>query len=121
MAIRSAGLVLLGMIAAVTAGCSGGRFSFNYYDDDPPPVKVVHVHKRPLHVCNHDHHDCYWDGSRVVVIGGHRHGPGCGHMWDGKHWVVYKAKVTGRHPPFKKAKVRRAHPPPGKTRVRTVP
>jgi hypothetical protein len=120
MLIRSVALTLLGLGTAVTLGCSGGRYSFHYYDDDPPPARVVHVHKHrvpahthTVHVCGRDHGDCYWDGERVVVIRGHRHGPGCGHAWDGKHWIIVK-----KAPP----KVRRIHaPPPRSVRIRRLP
>lgn len=105
-------------IVLVCLGCAAGRVSFSYYDDDPPPTRVVHVHKEPVHVhrrsvhvCRRGDHDCYWDGAKVVVIPRHRHGPNCGHLWNGKHWVVVK-----------KAKVRRAHRPPARvTRIRRLP
>ena len=118
MLSRRLGVLPLLSILMVCLGCSGGRISFSYYDDDPSPVKVVRVHKHthayahPPHVCTHDCHDCYWDGARVVVIKGHRHGPGCGHVWSGKNWVVVK-----------KGRAKRHHHPHGHrvTRIRRVP
>lgn len=114
---RRLGVVSLVSILIACSGCVGGRVSFSYYDDDPRPAKVVRVHKHTRHVhehrrvCTRDCHDCYWDGTQVVIIEGHRHGPGCGHVWDGKHWVVVK-----------KAKAKRAYPPAAKvTRIKRVP
>jgi hypothetical protein len=71
----------------VSSGCSLGSISFHHHDDRP-------VHSRRVlhnHVCNRDCHDHYYDGQRVVVIRDrHRHGPECGHHWDGRHWMVVK-------------------------------
>ncbi|MEK6674221.1 MAG: hypothetical protein AABZ47_01045 [Planctomycetota bacterium] len=40
------------------------------------------------HVCTGDC-DHYFDGPKVVVIaGGHRHEPNCGHVLKGNRWVV---------------------------------
>lgn len=47
------------------------------------PVVVEHVHSRDCG-CVHDGH------SYFVIDKGHRHGPGCGHQFNGRHWVVYK-------------------------------
>jgi len=70
------------------AGCSGGSLSLNYYE--PRPVVYSRpVYVREHHICSHDCHDHYWDGHGVVVLRDrHRHGPGCGHYWDGSHWTV---------------------------------
>jgi hypothetical protein len=47
-----------------------------------------HVHVSSSHICNHNCHDHYWDGNRVVVLSGHRHGPGCGHYFHDGHWTL---------------------------------
>lgn len=56
-------------------------------DDRDDEVRVVQVSR--THVCDVDCHEHYVRDGRVVVIEKHRHGPGCGHEWDGGHWVVY--------------------------------
>lgn len=38
--------------------------------------------------CTHESTDCYFNGTRNVVLPGHVHRPGCGHAWDGEHWVA---------------------------------
>ena len=98
----------------VCLGCRGGSFSLNLYDYDPPPVRVTHVHRHVDHVCSYDCHDHYWDGARVVVVSDHRHGHGCGHVWDGMHWVVViKRRVNRAHHdhPTRVVKVKHAHGP----------
>ncbi len=41
------------------------------------------------HICGPGCHDHYWDGGKIVVIRDkHRHGPSCGHHFDGNHWVI---------------------------------
>jgi hypothetical protein len=46
------------------------------------------------HVCTRHCYDHYYDGSRVVVVrGGHRHGPNCGHKWNGRYWVSAEHKA----------------------------
>lgn len=78
------GMVFLGLFGLLT-GCQGG-LAVNYYEADPPP-RVVHVDRG--HVCGPGCHDHYWDGGKIVVIRDrHRHGPGCGHHFDGNHWVI---------------------------------
>ncbi len=71
-------------IAAILAG-TGCHGSFVYYDDGHTTTKRRvqrgHVHVKTCH-------DCYYDGPRLIVLTGHRHGPGCGHVWNGRHWVV---------------------------------
>jgi hypothetical protein len=92
-------LTVLTPLALVCAGCSLGRLSFNYYDDDHHryrPVRVARVHT--AHVCTYDCNEHYWDGASVVVLTGHRHGPHCGHSWDGAHWMIVR-----------EGKARRAH------------
>lgn len=40
------------------------------------------------HICTPHCHDHYYDGERMIYIkGDHRHGPGCGHTWNGTYWV----------------------------------
>ncbi len=49
------------------------------------------------HVCSYDCHHHYWDGGRLVVIQGrHRHGPGCGHAFDGRRWLVTVSRGPDR-------------------------
>lgn len=75
------------------AGCENGSLAINYHDHRPPPERtVVHVD----HVCTEHCHHHYYDGDRVVVLREHRHGPGCGHYWDGRHWVVVVQKSPAR-------------------------
>ena len=75
------------LMLALGLGCRSGSVSFAYVDDHPTRVRVYDVGAG--HICNHDCHDHYWDGGRIVVLkSGHRHHRGCGHVWDGSHWVV---------------------------------
>ena len=98
-------------LALVGLGCSEGAFSFGYHDDPPPPRHVTVIQVEPGHVCTPA---CvhYYDGARYVVIRGkHHHGHGCGHVFDGSHWVVAvvrtpEAKVVEVH----KAPAARVHP-----------
>ncbi len=67
--------------------------------------RTVYVHEQrpsrygPGHVCTRDCHDHYHNGSRLVVVDRHRHGPNCGHRWNGRRWVVSPRSVvrSGRH------------------------
>lgn len=91
MTMRLSRSVLLGL----TAGSLfvGGCVTVLRHEHYRRPVRRTHVHTthvHPRHVCTHDCPDCYYDGSRVVVIKGHRHGPGCGHHWDGRSWVAVR-------------------------------
>jgi len=66
---------------------------------------------RARHVCSRscDHH--YYDGSNLIVLEGHRHGPNCGHHWDGTYWVA-SARTNRTNPPRKAYPyrgVRRSH------------
>ncbi|GEM_PF-2303260 len=85
------GLTALGLTAlcVIAAGCEDGAVSFNYNRYERQP-RVEHrvVYVPETHVCGHGCHDHVYDGGRVVVVGGHRHGPGCGHDYDGHHWVI---------------------------------
>ena len=102
-------LWLVGLVGFVCSGCGGGRFSFGYHDHRP--VRVTRVHRHTRHVCTHDCHNHYWDGTDVLVISDHRHGRDCGHWWDGAHWVlVGKRKAARVHPqPAKVTRIRHVH------------
>ena len=88
-------LLSLVPVTLICFGCGGG-FSIGYHDHRP----ARRHHVRRAHVCTHDCHHHYHDGTRLMVLKGHRHGPGCGHHWDGRHWVL-----AGRH----REPVRAAH------------
>jgi len=50
------------------------------------------------HVCSIRCSDHYYDGNRIVYIkGDHRHAPGCGHLWNGTHWVRSPVAVGPPH------------------------
>ena len=91
MATRLSRSVLLSLAAGSVF--VGGCVTVLRHEHYRRPVRRTHVHTTHVHprtVCTHDCPDCYYDGSRVVVIKGHRHGPGCGHHWDGRNWVVVR-------------------------------
>lgn len=45
------------------------------------------------HVCTRGCHRHYYDGARLITIrSSHRHGRGCGHRWDGRHWVLARGR-----------------------------
>ena len=92
MFARYVRFIALGSVTLAVAGCRISSFSMSAYDDDHHyrgRSHVTRVYTDAGHICTHDCHDHYWNGSRVVVLsGGHRHGPGCGHHWGGKRWVV---------------------------------
>ncbi|MGE3181974.1 MAG: hypothetical protein AB7N71_10105 [Phycisphaerae bacterium] len=46
------------------------------------------------HVCGPRCATHFHDGTNIVIADRHRHGPGCGHHWNGDNWVV----VTTRAP-----------------------
>ena len=105
MRFRLATLISFVSIALLGAGCAGGRISFNYYDHEPKRTRVTHVYRHADHVCSHDCHDHYWDGTRVLVLKGHRHHRDCGHIWDGGHWVVARqGRVEPVHSHVKRVK-----------------
>ena len=105
------GLFATSLLIPVGAGCNGGGFSFSYHDRRP--VKVWHVH---THVCTEACDHCYYDGVKFVALEkGHRHGPGCGHVWNGKHWVLAEKGKARRpapvaEPPRKQIKRTRRSP-----------
>ncbi len=89
----STSAAVLGMLCM---GCHGGSFALHVQEERP--ARVRHVHRS--HVCTQACHDHYYDGARVVVIGGgHRHGPDCGHHWDGHYWVVVRRSHPHRRAP----------------------
>ncbi len=105
---RSLGFGLLASVGLACVGCWPGHVSFSYHEDEP--AHVVHVHRHTAHVCTHDCHDHHWDGEKVVVISGHRHGAGCGHHWDGSHWGVVKTTHVRRlHRGPRVVKVKHVH------------
>ena len=78
-------VILPGLLGAVLcAGCHGGHLSVQYNGHRAHRTHYVDT----AHVCTRHCQDHYYDGSRVVVIREHRHGSGCGHRWDGGHWVA---------------------------------
>ena len=56
---------------------------FDYDDDDYDDAVVI----ERTHVCTRGCNHHFYNGSRVVVLRGHRHGPRCGHVWDGRYWI----------------------------------
>ena len=94
MVVRSLACVVLGSLTCLCFGCAGGSLSVDYHDHRP--VRRTHVHRTHVHrphVHTHRCRDCYYDGDTLLVIKGHRHGPGCGHHWDGRRWVVRRTKA----------------------------
>ena len=77
-------IALLIAASAALVGCGDKR------------EKTIIVKTRDRHVCDINCHDHCYDGGRVVIIKGHRHGPDCGHSWDGAHWVKSKRVVVVR-------------------------
>lgn len=65
------------------AGCWGGHLSVEYREDRP-----TRRHREGVHVCSRSCHHHYYDDGRYVILKGHRHRDGCGHHWNGTHWVV---------------------------------
>jgi hypothetical protein len=106
--VRYSLAVLAAGLAVGLGGCRISSFHVSAYDDDPPPVQRVYLPEG--HVCGQHCEDHYYDGARVVVLSGHRHGPGCGHDWDGYRWIV-----------IRKGKVKHVHNQPPVYRVHEVP
>lgn len=99
MSTRPLTLVAVTGLVLVFAGCRLSTLSLNYHEDsyDHRPTHVTYVEPHVSHVCTHDCHDHFYDGSRVVVLrNGHRHGHDCGHHWDGRFWIAAKVHVTRR-------------------------
>lgn len=110
-------IALLGAGSLLVVGCLLSGCAVHYHDHDDHPQRVVHVKRS--HVCGPGCHDHYWDGSRVLVIRGHRHGPGCGHDWDGRYWITVRKTPVHVHqepphrvihePPVRVSKVKHVH------------
>lgn len=66
--------LLMAALVALSAGCVVSGHG-----------EVVAV--APGHVCIGDC-DHYYDGGHYYHVRGHRHGPGCGHVFRGGLWVV---------------------------------
>ncbi len=76
--------------ALLAAGC----------DDRDNEVRYREVERE--HVCDVNCHHHYYDEHKVtyVTVDKHRHGPGCGHEWNGDRWVVIRrtvARPSGHH------------------------
>jgi hypothetical protein len=97
----------LGLIGV--KGCSEGSFGFSYTEEAPPPRMVV---VEPAHICTHACAHYYHEGEYLVVRRGHRHGPMCGHAFDGRRWVVAVATPSGRVHVESTAPPKQVHPPP---------
>ncbi len=99
MSTRVLGYGALAALALVCAGCRISSFSMSVDDDHRRHRRVTRLHLPTTHICTHNCHDHYWDGGRVVVLSRHRHGPNCGHYWDGSYWLSgsssRKARVHG--------------------------
>jgi len=96
------------VVALAVTGCFGKSMSFSYYE--PDHVRVKRVYLPSHHVCSHRCHEHYWDGRGVVVLRGHRHGPGCGHHWDGGYWKgIRKGNVKKIHPRHRRGVVKKGH------------
>lgn len=103
-------IAVLGLGSLLIVGCLLSGCAVHYHDYDDRPQQVVHVNRS--HVCGPDCHEHYWNGSRVVVIRGHRHGPGCGHDWDGRYWVLVSKTPVHKEPVYiHKAPAKHVDPP----------
>ncbi len=105
-------LLVVACLAVVCSGCRLNSLSIGYHDDGYGHHRSTHVVTRihSGHICSSSCHDHYWDGGRVVVLSGHRHGPGCGHYWGGSRWVVGVKHVGKVHLKTHK-KIRKLHKP----------
>ncbi|MCH8243948.1 MAG: hypothetical protein IH897_15240 [Planctomycetes bacterium] len=115
------GIVTFAVVLAFATGCRLRSLSISAYDHDRHGYahgEVVHhdyVHHEPAsvrvytrrgHVCGFDCHDHYWNGVKLLVLdGGHRHGPHCGHHWSGSRWTLV-AKKAGKSHHHKGAKIK---------------
>jgi len=67
---------------------------FEYDDDfDDDDFEDVVIDRR--HICNDGCFNHYYNGNRVVVLRGHRHGPDCGHRFNGRYWIRGKRVRRG--------------------------
>jgi hypothetical protein len=49
--------------------------------------RYIRITSSTTHICTPDCLDHYFDGEQLIFLRGHRHGPGCGHVWNGRYWV----------------------------------
>ena len=94
MTFRAVKIGLAVCSGLLVLGCEGSTFSLNLhpgYHTDHHPVLLSYA--QVDHVCGRHCDDHYWTGSRVVVLNDHNHHAGCGHDWDGSHWIA----VSRRH------------------------
>lgn len=70
--------IALGAVV-MTVGCAGSSNSFSLFGQRGRQVSANHV-------CDHTCYNHVYNGSKVVVLRNHRHGPSCGHVWSGRHW-----------------------------------
>ena len=79
------------MGAVALTGCGRTDVSVSRHDQEPIVVEKHYIpaEGEVVHVCNRHCQDHYWDGSRIIIVEkGHEHKAGCGHVWDGRHWVL---------------------------------
>ncbi len=71
MFARYVRFIAFGSVTLAVAGCRISSFSLSAYDDDHHYHGRSHVTRVSIdagHICTHDCHDHYWNGSRVVVL-----------------------------------------------------
>lgn len=81
-------LTIIGLASAtlLASGCGGGG-------KRTKTVEVVRPDRG--HTCELHCHPHYHDNrGKLIVVKDHRHGPGCGHQWDGRRWVAAKRVET---------------------------
>ena len=74
MLTRSLGIASLVSITLSCLGCAGGRFSLSYYDREPRPVRVTHVHRHARKVNAKRMHPGPTKVKKVKRV----HDPSCG-------------------------------------------
>lgn len=90
----SYGLILAVCSGMGLTGCGGGGHTEVRYERHD-----VHVYERPVshHHCAYGCRDHYYDGVKLIYVKGHRHGPGCGHVWNGRYWVMADVVPYAHH------------------------
>ncbi len=74
---------------ALATGCSDPNASARrQVDEGPAPETNAASAAEPVAECSRESTDCYFNGERNVVLEEHPHRPGCGHAWDGEHWLA---------------------------------